>query len=170
MTGLTQISAIEAPAVLLDLAKLESNLSSMQQLADRHGVALRPHAKTHKSVEIAKRQLALGATGLTVATVGEALVFIRSGIRSITISRPMVRPSDFARLWAEPATAGADLRVVVDSARRVEVAAEQAAVGGRRLGVFIKIDVGLHRCGVDPDSAAPLQLARQIEAAPAPKR
>lgn len=59
MTGLTQISAIEAPAVLLDLAKLESNLSSMQQLADRHGVALRPHAKTHKSVEIAKRQLAL---------------------------------------------------------------------------------------------------------------
>ena len=124
MTGLTQISAIETPAVLLDLAKLESNLSSMQQLADRHGVALRPHAKTHKSVEIAKRQLALGATGLTVATVGEALVFIRSGIRSITISRPMVRPSDFARLWAEPATAGADLRVVVDSARRVEVGAQ----------------------------------------------
>ena len=166
MNDLAQLTDIETPAVLLDLARLEANLASMQELADRHGVALRPHAKTHKSIEIAKRQLALGATGLTVATVGEALVFLRAGIESITISRPMVAPGDFARLWAESAAAGADLRVVVDSGRGVEVAAEQAAIAGQTLGVFIKIDVGLHRCGVDPESAVSLELARQIEAAP----
>ena len=165
MDNLRKMADIATPAVLIDRAKLERNLSSMQQLADRHDVALRPHAKTHKSIEIARRQLALGATGLTVATVGEALVFLKSGVESITISRPMVVPGDFARLWAEPAAAGADLRVVVDSVCGVEVAAGQAASAARTLGVFIKIDVGLHRCGVDPESAVPIDLAQQIEAA-----
>ena len=80
MDDLRQMADIATPAVLIDRAKLERNLSSMQQLADRHDVALRPHAKTHKSIEIARRQLALGATGLTVASVGEALVFLKSGV------------------------------------------------------------------------------------------
>ena len=70
---------LDTPAVLLDLEKLESNLTDMQRRADDHDVALRPHAKTHKSIEIGRRQLALGAVGLTVATVEEALVFLRGG-------------------------------------------------------------------------------------------
>ncbi len=158
------LGSIETPAVLLDLAKLAENLQSMQQLADQHGVVLRPHAKTHKSIEIARRQLALGAVGLTVATVGEALVFQNGGVRSITISRPMVSPASFDRLIQAPAARDTDLRITVDSQRGVEIAAAKAA--DLRLGVFIKVDVGLHRCGVDPDGPAAIELAQQIVAAP----
>lgn len=164
MDDLAQLAAIETPAALLDLAKLELNLEAMQRLAAAHGVALRPHAKTHKSIEIARRQLGHGAVGLTVATVGEALVFLKSGIGSIAISRPMVSPGGFDRLLQETAARQADLRIVVDSPRGVEIAREKATDGA--LGVFIKVDVGLHRCGVDPDSAAAVDLARQIVAAP----
>lgn len=164
MNDLARLTGVETPAVLLDLAKLEQNLEAMQQLADAYGVALRPHAKTHKSIEIARRQLGHGAVGLTVATVGEALVFLKSGIRSITISRPMVSSGSFDRLLQEPVAREADLRIVVDSQRGVEIAQEK--VTDCELGVFIKVDVGLHRCGVDPDSAAAVELAQQIDGAP----
>ena len=83
-----RLADIETPAVLIDRVKLEANLRGMQELAQQHGLVLRPHAKTHKSVEIGRRQIALGACGLTVATVDEALVFGSNGIDSITISRP----------------------------------------------------------------------------------
>ena len=115
---------LETPAVLLDLDKLESNLTNMQRRADDHGVALRPHAKTHKSIEIGRRQLALGAVGLTVATVDEALVFLKGGVDSITLSRPIVSAGAYRRLFSEAASRTANLRIVVDS-----------EVGGRyRLG------------------------------------
>jgi D-serine deaminase-like pyridoxal phosphate-dependent protein len=166
MDHLSQLATIETPAVLLDLAKLESNLESMQRLADEHHLALRPHAKTHKSIELGRRQLALGASGLTVATVGEALVFLRHGIRSITISRPVVTPRSLDRLLLDPESSGADLRVVVDSPTGIQVAADTTARTEVELGVFIKIDVGLHRCGVDPASAAPVELAWQIISTP----
>ena len=156
------LAAIETPVVLLDRSKLQHNLAEMQALADRHQVALRPHAKTHKSVEIARRQIALGAVGLTVATVDEALVFLDNGIGSITISRPLVAATSFDRLFASRAVAEADLRIVVDSATGVRIAAEKAAGANKRLGVLIKIDVGLHRCGVDPTGSVALDLAREI--------
>lgn len=149
---------IETPAVLIDRVQLERNLAAMQELADTQGVALRPHAKTHKSVAIARRQLARGASGLTVATIGEARAFCDAGIGSITISRPIV--SDLARLG--PVAQRADLRIVVDSPRGVEV----AAASGLGLGVFIKVDVGLRRCGVDPKGEEALALARRVIAAP----
>ena len=153
---------LETPAVLLDQEKLESNLANMQRLADRHGVALRPHAKTHKSIEIGRRQLALGAVGLTVATVDEALVFLRGGVDSITLSRPIVSAGAYRRLFSEEGATTANLRIVVDSEAGVDNASQCAVDAGRTLGVFIKIDVGLRRCGVDPSSPAALQLARLI--------
>ena len=82
------LGSIETPAVLLDLAKLAENLQSMQQLADQHGVVLRPHAKTHKSIEIARRQLALGAVGLTVATVGTVAISGWKPITTLLLSWP----------------------------------------------------------------------------------
>ena len=153
---------LETPAVLLDLEKLESNLANMQRRADNYGVALRPHAKTHKSIEIGHRQLALGAVGLTVATVDEALVFLRGGVDSITLSRPIVSAGAYRRLFSEEGATTANLRIVVDSEAGVDTASECAVDAGRTLGVFIKIDVGLRRCGVDPSSPAALPLARLI--------
>ena len=153
---------IETPAVLIDRAKLEANLLGMQQLAQQHGLALRPHAKTHKSVEIGRRQSELGASGLTVATIDEALVFGHHGIASMTISRPIVSPEKLQRLFAG-LSPDIDLCVVVDSALGVEVVSGQASVSGRAVGVFIKVDVGLGRCGVDPEGAGALELARLID-------
>ena len=156
------LDTVDTPAVLLDLRQLEDNLIGMQRLADRLGVALRPHAKTHKSIEIARRQLALGAIGLTVATVDEALVFLNGGIKSITISRPLVSARAYQRLFAAASARAAGLSVVVDSELGVDTASECTVEAECSVGVFIKIDVGLRRCGVEPSSAAPLELARRI--------
>ena len=154
-------STIETPAVLIDLAKLELNLQSMQRRADDNGVTLRPHAKTHKSVEIGRRQIALGACGLTVATVDEALVFLDNGFESITISRPILSAGKFDRLFAH-SQPGVDLRVVADSEPGVEIASEAVSRANAALGVFVKVDVGLRRCGVDPDSPQAVELAQKV--------
>ena len=158
---------LETPAVVLDQRKLETNLVQMQALADRFGVALRPHAKTHKSLDIGRRQVALGAVGLTVATVDEAVVFLNGGFDSITISRPIVSASAYRRLFSCPEASGADLRVAADSELGVVAASKSAAEAGKTLGVFVKVDVGLHRCGVDPASPAPVELAQHIRECPA---
>ena len=163
-----RVRGIETPAVLIELEKLERNLRSMQRLADTNGVALRPHAKTHKSIKIASRQLSLGACGLTVATLDEAILFARHGkANSITISRPIVSSQKLDRLFAELAGLDVDLRLVVDSDAGIETASKAAKAAHAEVGTFIKIDVGLHRCGVDPHSARALELARWIVAAPA---
>ena len=160
-----RLADIETPAVLIDRVKLEANLQGMQELAQEHGLALRPHAKTHKSVEIGRRQIELGACGLTVATIDEALVFGSHGVDSITISRPIVSPEKFDRLFAGMPQ-GVDLRVVVDSELGVAAVSGQAAESGRKIGVLIKVVVGLRRCGVDPEGTSALELAQLVDTLP----
>lgn len=153
------IADLPTPALLLDLDVLEANLARMQRLCDRLGVALRPHAKTHKCVEVARRQRAAGARGLTVSTLHEARVFADAGFDDLTWAFPLVlsRIGEATEL-AERAT----LRLVVDS---TEAAAALAALG-RPLHVFLKVDSGYGRAGVDPASPAALELARRIAGDP----
>ncbi len=142
------LSDIETPAVLVDEGRLAANIDRMQALADGRGLRLRPHAKTHKSVRIGRMQLAAGAAGLTVAKPSEAAVFMAAGIPSVTVAYPLVDPGKIRRLLATASTFGTDLRLIVDSAEglgRLEAAVDGAAV---RPGVYVKIDVGLHRCGL----------------------
>ena len=153
---------VETPAVLLDEARLMANLRAMQELADRHGVAMRPHAKTHKSLEIGRRQVELGASGITVATVDEALVFLGGGFRSITVARPVVSPSKWDRLLTAMKGRGTEVRVVTDSQEGIRVAGERAAAHGQTIGMFLKIDVGLHRCGLPPEDPRIGELAGMI--------
>lgn len=153
---------VETPAVLLDEARMTANLRAMQDLANRHGVALRPHAKTHKSLEIGRRQIGLGASGVTVATLDEALVFLEGGFESITVARPVVSPSKWDRLLAAAKDRDAEVRVVVDSKEGIQVAGDRAAVSGRTVGLFLKIDVGLHRCGLLPEDPRVGELAGMI--------
>ena len=153
---------VETPAVLLDETRLMANLRAMQDLADRHGVALRPHAKTHKSLEIGRRQIGLGASGVTVATVDEALVFMAGGFNSITVARPVVSPSKWDRLLAAAKDRSVAVRVVTDSKEGIQVAGERAAVHGLIVGLFLKIDVGLHRCGLLPEDPRVVELAGMI--------
>ena len=122
----------------------------MADHARGHGVVLRPHAKTHKCLEIGRRQLALGAIGLTVATVGEAEVFAAAGFKDLFIAYPVwAAGARAARLRALAEQVG--LRVGVDSKGGVEVMAR--ALAGTEAEVVVEVDSGHHRSGVAPEHA-----------------
>ena len=149
------MSAIETPALLLHLDVAEANLRHMAERARGLGVALRPHAKTHKCVELGRRQLAHGARGLTVATLVEAEVFAQAGVDDITWAFPLDRSHiAHARRIAERTT----LRVVTDDLETAR------ALAGSGLHVFLKVDCGYHRAGVDPASPYALAVARELGA------
>lgn len=152
------IESLPTPALLVDLDRLERNLASMAERAARLGVALRPHVKTHKCVEIGRMQQAAGATGITVSTLHEASVFATAGFDDITWAFPVI-PSRIseARQIAERVRLG----LVVDSREAVEALARERFP----FHVWIKVDCGYHRCGVDPATGRAAELARQIEAA-----
>ena len=158
------LSELETPAVIVDRERLQRNIDGAQELANRHGVALRPHVKTHKCVEIARMQLQRGAAGLTAAKVDEAIVFIEAGVPSITVAYPLVDERKARRLLAAARGRGSEVRVVVDSRRAVELLARVAAELRALLGVFIEIDVGLHRCGLQERDPRLLELVQAIRA------
>ncbi len=145
----------ETPALLLHLDVVERNLAHMAARARRLGVALRPHIKTHKCIELGKRQLAHGAAGITVATLFEAEAFARAGFTDLTWAFPL-DPTHIAhvRRIAERAT----LRVVVDDLSAAK------ALAGTGLHVWLKVDCGYHRAGVDPASQYALEVARELGA------
>jgi D-serine deaminase-like pyridoxal phosphate-dependent protein len=157
MRGLDDLAT---PAVLVDLDVLERNIAGMAERARRAGVGLRPHVKTHKSVEIARRQRAAGAVGLTVAKTSEAEVFAASGFDDIFIAYPVVG-ADKARRLLE-LHRRVRLAVGVDSAEGAASLAPTFRIAGQRLRVRLKVDVGLHRVGVAPERA--LAAAREIAA------
>jgi threo-3-hydroxy-D-aspartate ammonia-lyase len=144
---------IETPALLLHLDVVERNLTRMAQRARQLGVALRPHAKTHKCPELGARQLAHGAAGLTVATLAEAEAFIKAGVTDLTWALPL-DPTHIphARLLGRRAT----LRVITD-----DLATAQA-LAGSGLHVWLKVDCGYHRAGVDPESPYAIAVAREL--------
>jgi len=105
---------LNTPVLVVELAALEANIATMAALVKRHGVSLRPHAKTHKSVDIARLQIAAGAVGLCCAKLGEAEALAAGGIAGLHITSPIVTPQAIARLIALHA-ANPDLSVVVDN-------------------------------------------------------
>ncbi|HEX2480185.1 MAG TPA: DSD1 family PLP-dependent enzyme [Geminicoccaceae bacterium] len=150
------------PALVLDLAAFERNLLAMAAWCDRHGVALRPHAKTHKSVEVARRQLGAGAIGNAVATIGEAERLTGGGIGNLLITSPLATPAKLARLRALLERAEG-LMVVADSVAGVDALAEAVQGTDRRLIVLVDVGVGRQRTGcTSPEQA--LAVARRIAA------
>lgn len=153
------------PALVLDLDALEGNIAQMAAFCRARGVALRPHAKTHKSLAVARRQIGAGARGVSVATLGEAEVMARGGIPGVLITSPVVTPAKIARLLALDAAAEG-LMVVADDPGNVADLARAAgdAESGKPLQAAVALDLGAHRIGA-ADPAAALSLARQIAAA-----
>ena len=144
----------DTPYLVVDLPALDRNLTAMAGSARARGLALRPHAKTHKCVEIARRQVALSGGGLTLATVGEAEVFAAAGVDDIFLAYPVVATGPRAgrlRALAERVR----LRVGVDSAEGAALLA--AAVPG--LEVLVEVDSGHHRTGAAPDRAGAVAAA-----------
>lgn len=153
------IHDLPTPALLLDVDVLDGNLHWMADRTTQLGVALRPHIKTHKCIEIGQRQRALGARGVTVSTLAEAAAFAEHGFEDVTWAFP-VSPGrvDDVRALADRIT----LRPVVDSPAAVD-ALERLGVP---LHVWLKVDCGYHRAGVDPASPDAAALAARLADAP----
>jgi D-serine deaminase-like pyridoxal phosphate-dependent protein len=145
---------LETPAVVVDLDRTDARIARMAAAMRESGVALRPHVKTHKSVEFARRQIEAGAVGLTVATIGEAEVFADAGFEDIFIAYPVIAlgpKAERLRRLSERCS----LSVGADSVEGLgSLAAAQGASGPLR--VLIEIDSGGARTGVKPDLAGPL--------------
>jgi len=160
---MTHFSQLDTPAVLIDLDRAEANLKRAQDAADRAGIALRPHIKTHKLPYFAKRQMELGAVGITVQKLGEAEVMADAGLTDLLLTFNIIGAAKLRRLKAlhERIT----IRVVADSKDCVAGLAATFTDPHKPLGVFVECDTGMGRCGVQSPAAA-LDLARQILAAP----
>lgn len=153
--------SLNTPVLVLDVEALDRNIATMAAFAAAKGVTLRPHAKTHKSVDIAKRQVAAGAVGLCCAKLGEAETLAEGGIAGLHITSPVVSPGAIDRLIALNAVSDR-LSVVVDNSSNVTALAH-AASSDRLLSVFIDIDPGIRRTGVASAEAA-LELVSLIKA------
>jgi D-serine deaminase-like pyridoxal phosphate-dependent protein len=151
-------SDIETPAVLIDLGRLERNIARMAQAAREMGVALRPHFKTHKTIEIARMQIEAGAVGITCAKTTEAEVLIDAGVTDVFIANEVVGVHKVARLLN--LSRRAEVSVGLDDLAQAGPLAEAFGREGRRLPVLIEVDTGLGRCGLPPVRV--LSLARDV--------
>jgi D-serine deaminase-like pyridoxal phosphate-dependent protein len=145
---------LDTPALCIDLDKMERNLEEMAAGAKARGVGLRPHIKSHKMVEIGKRQMALGALGLTTAKLSEAEVLAASSLRDLFVCYPIIgeiklrRVRDLAR--------ETNLMTLVESEEGARGLSETMRGEDRPLDVLLDLDVGFHRVGVDEEHATGL--------------
>lgn len=158
-----RIPDIDTPALLVDLDVMEGNLQRVAEYAQSHDLRLRPHTKTHKSPRIGRRQLDLGAAGLTVAKVGEAEVMLGAEPQDMLIAYPVIGRPKLERLMA--VARRARVTVALDSLAAARQLSEAAHAAGVEAGVLAETDVGLGRVGVAPGREL-LDLARGIQRLP----
>jgi D-serine deaminase-like pyridoxal phosphate-dependent protein len=156
---------IPTPALLLDLDRFERNLARMAAHVAAAGRALRPHAKTHRCPEIARRQITAGALGVACAKLGEAEVMARAGVRGLLITTEVIPPGSVRRL-TRLAGEAPDTMVVVDHPDNVRALSRAAAEDGVTLDVLVDVHVGARRTGVEPGEPA-LALGRLVAEQPA---
>lgn len=154
-------SALDTPAILVDLDIVEANIGHMAGFAHRNGFVLRPHIKTHKSPAMARRQVAAGAIGICTATVTEAEAMISGGLTDVLIAYPLVGTRKFERL--APLLEKAKITLVADSIAVVRSYDAFAASVGGNMAVLVEVDTGMHRIGVSPEHV--LGIAREIRCA-----
>jgi D-serine deaminase-like pyridoxal phosphate-dependent protein len=155
-----RIDELDTPVPVVDLDIVEHNLAKMQAYCDSHGLALRPHIKTHKIPAFAHRQVELGAKGITCQKLGEAEVMIDAGLDDVLISYPLVGPAKADRLAA--LSRRARLRVAVDSTLAADTVAAASRASNVPIGVLVEFDSGNARTGVVSVDQA-LELAVRIE-------
>ena len=152
-------TAVDTPALLVDLDLMEANIRRVAETCRAHGVGWRPHTKGQKTLEIIRKELAAGAFGVTCAKLGEAEVLAAHGIRDILIANQIVGPAKTERL--RELTAIADPIVAVDSTAHVAELGAAVQPSGRTLRVVVEVDTGMHRAGVVPGPAV-VALARAV--------
>jgi D-serine deaminase-like pyridoxal phosphate-dependent protein len=158
-----ELQRLRTPCVLIDRARVDRNLQRMQALASERGLRLRPHAKTHKSVALAQRQIDGGAAGICCAKLGEAEVFAAAGIEDIRLPYPL-NPVNAERVV--DLLDRTRLSFIIDN---LGVAAGWSAAmteADREVDVLVKVDVGFHRCGIDPEAHAAADLVVRMASLP----
>ena len=154
---------LSTPALTIDLDAMERNLAQMAASCRQQGVGLRPHTKTHKTPEVARRQLDHGAVGLTVAKVGEAEVMAAAGLDDILIAYPILGADKLRRLVELARTRR--MIVALDSLDASQELSSAASQQASTVGVLVEFDAGFHRCGLDAGPAS-VEMANQIARMP----
>jgi D-serine deaminase-like pyridoxal phosphate-dependent protein len=157
------LSAVDTPALVIDLDRFETNLDAMEQFARDRSIRVRPHAKTHKSPDVARAQITRGAVGQCCQKVSEAEVLVDGGIEDILISNEVIGQAKLDRVGA--LAKRARISICVDSALGIAQLADAVAMHRSTIDVLVEIDVGQRRCGVTPgpDTAA---LAAHVSRSP----
>jgi len=159
VTQTLRLDHLPTPFLYVDLDRMNSNIDVMAAAARGLGVHLRPHAKTHKVPEIARLQIAAGATGITVAKVSEAEVFADAGIDDLFVAYQVVAPAQLERLAR--LARSVPLRCAVDSREGAELLSRAATDAGLELSVMLEIDLGIGRTGVRAGMPA-CELAQRV--------
>jgi len=155
---------LPTPSLILNLDHFEHNLQHAADHAKKHGLGLRPHAKTHKTPEICKRQIGLGALGVSCATIREAEVMSSHGIQGLLITGELVGPNKIARLIRLTRKAP-DTMAVVDNPLHAEMLSEAAQAAKVKLNIMVDIDPTGRRTGIAPGSGA-VELGKKVDSLP----
>lgn len=153
------IDSLETPALLIDKKVLEANIKRMQQLADHHGLNLRPHIKTHKSPKLANMQMEKGAKGIAVATLKEAEAMLDAGITDIQLANELATPQQIAHYFQ--LLQRADISVAVDHPEQIIHIQNKAYEQNLVAPIFLEINMGLNRAGVSTIAKA-IDLGKMI--------
>jgi D-serine deaminase-like pyridoxal phosphate-dependent protein len=169
------VNDIDTPSLVIDMDAMKRNLARMAEFAKKHNIRWRPHAKLHKSATLAKMQVRAGAVGVCVQKTSEAEIMVAGGVTDVYISNEVIAPAKLARVAAlaqKLAALGGRLAIAVDSTEGV-IRLAQAMTEARSatgvatvIDVFVEIDVGQGRCGVEPGAAA-VTLVLEIRKHPA---
>ena len=159
-----QITDLPTPSVLIEKHRLEANLRRMQDKGDANGVALRPHTKTHKSLQLAGRQIELGAQGLTVAKVGEAEVYVSNGFHDVRLAYIVVGNEKYDRIFE--LMRQARISFCVDTPESAQAASDFFADAGRPAEVLVEVDCGYGRCGVRWDQEKSIDFVKFVSGLP----
>jgi len=157
------VSELETPAVVVDLDVMERNLSRMAEYCRSRNIKLRPHTKSHKIPELAKRQIESGASGITVAKIGEAEVMLDAGITDILIAYPLVGKAKAARLGDIAARAA--ITVSLDSEAAARSISDEFSARQLKAKILVELDVGFRRCGLANENEL-LSLAQKVSDLP----
>lgn len=149
--------------MLVEHERLERNIDRMQTAASARGLRLRPHAKTHKSPELARVQIGRGAVGICCAKLGEAEVFAGAGIEDIRIPYPL-NPVNADRVLS--LLDSTHLSFIVDDAAVAKGWSDALRATGAGVDVLVKVDVGFHRCGIDPEAAGAAEMIARVAEMP----
>ena len=154
-----RLETLKTPGLVLDIAKVKRNAAEMSRRIKQFGADLRPHIKTHKCIEVARIQTAGHSGAVTVSTLAEARAFAANGFSKITYAVP-IEPGKFDEAIA--ISRNCELSLLTDDAdvpAQLNDAAKQANIN---LNLFLKVDCGYHRCGVEPTNPEAIEIPRRI--------